>query len=72
MTDSPFDYAHRAAEAFMAANRSEDPAEAARLRREAYRLVELIREQEQLSIASSGAEGERLAWGDVMIPQQRA
>ncbi len=52
---SAFDYAHRAAEAFMAANRADDPDEAARLRREAYRLVELIRSGEEAAYATPHA-----------------
>ena len=67
MQDSQFDDAHRAAEAFMAANRCEDPEQAARLRQEAYKLVERIREErERHWKPERRAEDRQLAWGDVL------
>lgn len=42
------DYARRAAEAFIEASRCEDTVRAAQLRHEAYKLVDLIREREDL------------------------
>ncbi len=47
MQDRLSDLAHRAAEAFMAANRSSEPDEAARFRQEAYCLVEQIKSEEE-------------------------
>jgi hypothetical protein len=47
MQDGPIDFAQRAAEKFLAANRAEDAREATQLRREAYELVELIKAREE-------------------------
>jgi len=49
MQDGPVDFAQRAAEKFLAANRAEDAREATQLRREAYELVELIKAREERS-----------------------
>jgi hypothetical protein len=68
MLKGSLDYALRAAEAFMAANRSEDAAEAARLRREAYRFVELIQELEG-TIALDGADA--VAATEISMQPQR-
>ncbi len=47
MPDILSDYVRRAAEAFMNASRSDDPAEAARIRQKAYKIVELMHDRER-------------------------
>lgn len=72
MQDSQFDDARSAAEAFMAANRCEDPKEARRLREQAYALVERIREQRERQGKSERSPQDRqLAWGDVLPSPDR-
>jgi hypothetical protein len=72
MKGSQFDYAHRAAEAFMAANRCENPEEAQRLRLEAYRLVDQLRDDWSRRSGQGLAKEEgQSEWTDILSQGDR-
>ncbi len=67
MTAILFDYVQRAAEAFVAANRTSDPELSARLRQTAYGFLDLLNEsEEELRRSSPSLDGSVALWGDVL------